>query len=55
MRCIGGINATALTKHVQMHPLAHKMHLKMAIISHDAVYTRPQVYFGVCHAHLSDQ
>lgn len=55
MRRLGGINATALTKHVQQHPLAHKMHLKLAIVSQESVYVRPQTYFGVCHAHISDQ
>lgn len=29
---LGGINATALLKHIQQNDLAHHMHLKMAIV-----------------------
>ena len=55
MRCLGGINSTALLSHIQQHPLAQKMGLKMAIISKDSVYVCPQIYFACIHEHIKDQ
>lgn len=35
---IGGINATALLKHMQQNDLAHHMHLKMALVCEHTGY-----------------
>lgn len=52
---VGGINATALTAHLQAHDLTKKMHLKIALITDHNVYVCPQVYFACNHSHIKDQ
>jgi len=51
MCVIGGINATALIKHMQQNEIVQHMHLKMAIVCENTVFIQPQAYFGVCHSH----
>lgn len=52
MRCLGGINATAVLSHIQQHPYVKKNQLKLAIVTPDIVYVNPQVYFPSLHSHV---
>jgi hypothetical protein len=47
---VGGVNATALTKHLQTDDLGYNM----SIVSQQGKYILPQAYFGVCHGHIED-
>ena len=47
---LGGPNCSALTKYIQQNE--HAGHLKIAMISKDAVWVQPQAYFGIINGHI---